>query len=190
MTPLETLASWIEEAEAAGLPEPSAMAIATVAADGAPSVRIVLCRGLDARGVRFFTNYASRKAGELEATRRAAAVFHWASLGRQVRLEGRIERATPEESDAYFHSRPRGSQLAAVVSPQSRPIESVDVLRAEQAKLEARLAGAPVPRPADWGGYWLVADHVEIWKAGADRLHDRVRYERRGDGWSGVRLAP
>ena len=190
MTPLETLAGWVKDAEAAGLPEPSAMALATVSAGGAPSVRIVLCRGIDARGVRFFTSYGSRKAGELDATKRAAAVFHWASMGRQLRLEGRVERATAEESDAYFRSRPRGHQLAGAVSPQSRPIEDLDELRVLSRELEARLGGAPVPRPADWGGYWLLADRVEIWNAGADRLHDRVLYERRGDEWAGVRLAP
>jgi pyridoxamine 5'-phosphate oxidase len=166
------------------------MALATVSADGAPSARIVLCRGIDARGVRFFTSYGSRKAGELEATKRAAAVFHWASLGRQVRLEGRVERATAEESDAYFQARPRGHQLAGAVSPQSHPIADLDELRGRWRELEEKLAGAPVPRPADWGGYWLLADRIEIWKAGADRLHDRMLYERRGAEWSGVRLAP
>jgi pyridoxamine 5'-phosphate oxidase len=199
VTPLETLSAWLAEAESARLPEPSAMALATVSPSGAPSVRVVLCRGIDARGVRFFTNYDSRKAHELDATKRAAAVFHWASLGRQVRLEGRIERATAAESDAYFQSRPRGNQLAGAVSPQSRPIESLDALRAQYRALEDRLAGGPVPRPEGWGGYWLLADHVEIWKAGADRMHDRVLYERRGGGlpggsggqeWSGVQLAP
>ncbi|MGH7297507.1 MAG: pyridoxamine 5'-phosphate oxidase [Polyangiaceae bacterium] len=190
MTPLQTLAAWLAEAESAGLSEPSAMALATVSPEGAPSVRIVLCRGVDARGVRFFTNYDSRKAHELDATGRAAAVFHWASLGRQVRIEGRVERATAAESDAYFEARPRGHQLAGAVSPQSRPIESLDALRAEYLSLEARLAGAPVPRPAGWGGYWLLADRVEVWKAGADRMHDRIAYERRGSEWAGVRLAP
>lgn len=199
MTPLETLAAWIAEAEAARLPEPSAMALATVSPEGAPSVRMVLCRGIDARGVRFFTNYESPKASDLDATRRAAAVFHWASLGRQVRVEGGVVRATAEESDAYFASRPRGHQLAGAVSPQSRPIASLDELRADYLHLEARLAGAPVPRPAGWGGYWLLADAVELWRAGADRMHDRMRYERvrnggsKGEGegtWSGVRLAP
>jgi pyridoxamine 5'-phosphate oxidase len=191
VTPLETLAAWLAEAEAASLPEPSAMALATVGANGVPSVRFVLCRGIDARGVRFFTNYESRKAHELEANDRAAAVFHWATLQRQVRVEGRVVRATAEESDAYFQSRPRGNQLAGAISPQSRPIASLDDLRARYAELEARLAGAPVPRPAGWGGYWLLADAVELWRGGADRMHDRVRYERAPDDtWPGVRLAP
>ena len=190
VTPLETLAAWLAEAERAGVGEPSAMALATVSAAGAPSVRFVLCRGIDARGVRFFTDYGSRKAEELEATGRAAAAFHWAALERQVRVEGRIVRATGKESDAYFHSRARGSQLAASVSPQSRPIESVEALREQSRALEARLAGGIVPRPARWGGYWLLADSVELWRAGADRLHDRVRYDREGGVWVGTRLGP
>jgi pyridoxamine 5'-phosphate oxidase len=193
VTPLETLAAWIAEAEAAGLPEPSAMALATVSPAGAPSARFVLCRGIDARGIRFFTNYESRKARELDATGRAAAAFHWAPLERQVRVEGRVVRATPEESDAYFQSRPRGNQLAGAVSPQSRPIASLDEVRARYEELEARLAGGPVARPSEWGGYWLLADAVELWRAGRDRMHDRVRYERHGgdpETWSGVRLAP
>ena len=190
MTPLETLAAWLAEAEAAHLPEPSAMALATASPDGTPSVRYVLCRGIDARGVRFFTNYDSRKAHDLDATGRAAAVFYWAPLARQVRVEGRVVRATAEESDTYFHSRPRGHQLAGAVSPQSRPIADLDELRARYAHLESRLAGAPVPRPEEWGGYWLLADAVELWRAGADRMHDRMRYSRSGTEWSGVRLAP
>lgn len=190
MTPLETLAAWLAEAEAARLPEPAAMALATVSTEGAPSVRFVLCRGVDARGVRFFTSYESSKARDLEGTGRAAAAFHWAGLGRQVRVEGRVVRATAEESDAYFQSRPRGHQLSGAVSPQSHPIASLDDLRARYHELEARLAGAPVPRPRWWGGYWLVADAVELWQTGADRMHDRVRYHREGTTWTGARLAP
>jgi pyridoxamine 5'-phosphate oxidase len=184
------LAAWLTEAQAAGILEPTAMALATVGADGAPSVRFVLCRGIDSRGVRFFTNYDSCKARDLDATHRAAAVFHWAAFARQARLEGRVVRATPEESDAYFASRPRGHQLAAVVSPQSREIASLDDLHARYGELDARLAGAPVPRPAEWGGYWLLADVVELWLGKPDRMHDRVRYERDGDSWRAIRLAP
>jgi pyridoxamine 5'-phosphate oxidase len=176
--PLETLAAWLAEAVAARLPEPAAMALATVSASGTPSVRYVLCRGIDPRGVRFFTNYDSAKAHDLEATGRAAAAFHWATFQRQVRVEGRIMRATAEESDTYFQSRPRGHQLAGAVSPQSHPIASLDDLRARYHELETRLAGAPVPRPPGWGGYWLLADAVELWHGGPDRLHDRVRYVR------------
>jgi pyridoxamine 5'-phosphate oxidase len=190
VTPLETLAAWMSEAEAAGILEPTAMALATVGLDGAPSVRFVLCRGIDARGVRFFTNYDSRKGHELEATHRAAAVFHWAPLARQVRIEGRVVRATAEESDAYFAARPRGHQLAAAVSPQSRPVASLDDLHARYAELDTKLAGAPVPRPAGWGGYWLLADVVELWLGKPDRMHDRVRHERHGETWRASRLGP
>lgn len=190
MTPLETVAAWLAEAEGAHLPEPAAMALATVSTDGVPSVRFVLCRGIDARGLRFFTSYDSSKAHDLDATHRAAAAFHWAGLGRQVRVEGRVVRATVEESDAYFESRPRGHQLSGAVSPQSHPIATLDELRARYHDLEARLAGAPVPRPEWWGGYWLVADAVELWRSGADRMHDRVRHQREGATWTGTRLAP
>ena len=192
MTPLDTLETWLGEAEIAHLLEPSAMALATVSPDGRPSVRYVLCRGIDERGVRFFTNYDSRKAHDLEATGRAAGAFFWAGLvpPRQVRLEGRIERATAAESDAYFASRPRGNQVSAVVSPQSRPIASLEELAAEARALEATLAGKPVPRPKGWGGYWLVADVVELWQGRPDRLHDRTRYERVEGEWRGTRLAP
>jgi pyridoxamine 5'-phosphate oxidase len=188
--PLQTLKEWLAEAEAKSVPEPSAMALATVGPDGAPSVRMVLCRGIDARGVRFFTNYESRKGRELEKEPRASAVIFWAPLQRQVRVEGRIVRATPEESDAYFHARPRGNQLAAAVSPQSRPIATLEELRERYHALEGKLAGAEVPRPDHWGGYWLLAGAVELWRGGADRMHDRVRYERRGGAWEGTRLAP
>jgi pyridoxamine 5'-phosphate oxidase len=190
VTPLETVAAWLAEAEGAHLPEPAAMALATVSTDGVPSVRFVLCRGIDARGLRFFTSYDSGKAHDLDATHRAAAAFHWAGLGRQVRVEGRVVRATVEESDAYFESRPRGHQLSGAVSPQSHPIATLDELRARYHDLEARLAGAPVPRPEWWGGYWLVADAVELWRSGADRMHDRVRHQREGATWTGTRLAP
>jgi pyridoxamine 5'-phosphate oxidase len=193
MNPLETLAAWLAEAESARLVEPAAMALATLSPAGVPSVRYVLCRGVDARGVRFFTNYDSMKAHDLDGTGRAACAFHWAALHRQVRIEGHVVRATAEESDAYFQARPRGHQLAAAVSPQSRPIASLEDLRARYQELETRLAGAPVPRPEGWGGYWLIAQAVELWRAGGDRMHDRVRYERSEGGamWSeGVRLAP
>jgi pyridoxamine 5'-phosphate oxidase len=180
----------MSEAQAAGVLEPSAMALATVSAEGVPSVRYVLCRGIDGRGVRFFTNYESRKARDLDTTHRAAAAFHWALLARQVRVEGRVVRATPEESDAYFAARPRGHQLAAAVSPQSRAIESLDGLHARFEELATTLGEGPVPRPSEWGGYWLLADAVELWQGKPDRMHDRVRFERHGDEWRPIRLAP
>jgi pyridoxamine 5'-phosphate oxidase len=190
VTPLETLAAWLAEAEAAKIPEPAAMALATVSPAGMPTVRYVLCRGIDPRGVRFFTNYDSDKAHDLDATHRAAAAIHWAALARQVRIEGRVIRASAEESDAYFAARPRGHQIAAVVSPQSRPIASLDELHARWREVEANLAGGPVPRPPGWGGYWLLADVVELWQGRPDRMHERIRYQREGDTWRETKLAP
>jgi pyridoxamine 5'-phosphate oxidase len=193
VSPLETLAAWIDEARGAGVSEPEAMALATVGADGRPSARFVLCRGIDARGLRFFTNYDSRKGRELAGRPQAAVVFHWEALRRQVRVEGDVEVLGTAESDVYFHSRARGSQLAASVSPQSAPIADLEGLRSEQRRLEASLAGAEVPRPANWGGYLLVASAVELWTSGRDRLHDRMRYERsRSEDavWVSQRLAP
>jgi len=191
VTPLETLAAWLDEARRAGIEEPEAMALATADASGAPSVRIVLCRGIDADGVLFFTSYESRKGRELAANPRASIAIHWAALRRQVRIEGVVEKLSAPESDAYFHSRARGSQLAASVSPQSAEIESLDWLKERQRALEATLAGREVPRPATWGGYRLRARAIELWTAGADRLHERIRYERDGAGWTpGRALAP
>lgn len=191
MSPLATLADWIEEARRAGERDPDAMALATSTAAGAPSVRVVYCRGLDEQGVVFYTNYESRKGRDIEANPVAAAVFHWPSLHRQVRLEGRVEKVSSEASDAYFRSRARGSQIASSVSPQSRPIESLDALRAACDALESRLAGAEVPRPPHWGGYRLVPSSVELWTSGDHRLHDRVLYDRDASGrWAGTRLGP
>jgi pyridoxamine 5'-phosphate oxidase len=190
VSPLETLAEWLEEARAAGAPEPDAMALATVGVDGRPSVRFVLCRGIDERGVCFFTNYASRKGRELAGCPHAAATFHWSATRHQVRVEGDVEVLAPEASDAYFRSRARGSQLAASVSPQSAIIDSLDDLREQKRRLDESLQGAEVPRPANWGGYLLRSSAVELWTSGEDRLHDRVRYERQGDVWMPRRLAP
>jgi pyridoxamine 5'-phosphate oxidase len=190
VSPLATLAEWIDEARRAGVPDADAMALATSGPGGAPSVRVVFCRGLDEEGVRFFTNYESRKGRELDATPLAAVVFHWALLARQVRIEGRVEKLPPAMSDAYFQSRERGSRIASSVSPQSRPIASLDDLRAQSDALEARLAGAEVPRPAHWGGYRLRPTSVELWRGGEHRLHDRVVYVRGPNGWQGTRLGP
>jgi pyridoxamine 5'-phosphate oxidase len=190
MTPLETLASWLEEARAAGTREPEAMALATVGADGRPSCRFVLCRGIDDRGVRFFTNYDSRKGRELAGCAHAAGTFHWETTRHQVRVEGDIEVLAASESDAYFHARARGSQLAASVSPQSAVIDGLGPLREQMRELDASLHGAQVPRPAHWGGYLLRVSAVELWTNGADRLHDRVHYRRERDVWTARRLAP
>jgi pyridoxamine 5'-phosphate oxidase len=189
MTPLDRAAQWLREAQQANLPDPEAMALASATADGAPSVRIVLCRGIDARGLRFFTNYESRKAVELDANPRAALVFHWPGLTRQLRAEGRIERLPGAESDAYFAARPPGHQISAHASPQSRPIASLDEVRLRAAALGEEF-GRNVPRPAFWGGYRLVPHAIEFWVQGADRLHDRVRFELKDGAWSEQRLAP
>jgi pyridoxamine 5'-phosphate oxidase len=190
MTPLETLSAWIEEARERGMPEPEAMALATATSAGAPSVRIMLCRGIDVRGLRFFTNYESRKGGELAQNPRAAAAFHWPILARQGRVEGEVERLSPAESDAYFHGRPRGHQLSAWASAQSRPVASQGELRHRMEELAADYDGKDVPRPAYWGGFLLRPAAVELWARGEDRIHDRVRYELHADGWTAERLSP
>jgi pyridoxamine 5'-phosphate oxidase len=188
--PLYKLAAWIREAREAGAPEPEAMALATVDAHGLPTVRIVLARGVDSEGVRFFTNYESKKGRDIGAQPHVALVFHWPEVGRQVRVEGAAERLTALESDEYFRSRPRGSQLSACVSPQSSTIADLGDLRARQQALSAELAGREVPRPPHWGGYRVKPDAIEFWTQGADRLHWRERHERDGDGWRSRRLAP
>jgi pyridoxamine 5'-phosphate oxidase len=190
MTPLERAAQWHQEARTAVGEDADAMTLATASADGAPSARIVLCRGIDARGFRFFTNYESRKGGELAANPRAAIVFHWPALGRQLRAEGPVERVPPAESDAYFEARPRGHRINAQVSPQSRPIASLDALRERAAQVERELEGREVPRPAYWGGYRIAPVAIEFWVHGADRMHERIRCELQGDAWREARLAP
>lgn len=183
--------AWFAEASAAGVPVPEQMALATATAEGAPSVRMVLLRGHDARGFSFFSNRESRKGRELEANPRAALVVHWAAQSRQVRAEGRVERLSDEESLAYFRTRPLGSRFGAWASPQSRPLASREELERAYAEVEARFAGADdVPLPPFWGGYRLVADVIELWQGRPNRLHDRVRYTRDAAGWSRVRLAP
>jgi pyridoxamine 5'-phosphate oxidase len=193
MDPLETVAAWLEEARSRGMPEPEAMALATATPDAWPSVRVVLCRGIDARGLRFFTNYVSRKGIELERNPRAAAVLHWPVLTRQVRVEGLVERLSADESDAYFARRPRGHRLSAWASAQSRPVEGLDELRRNMDEVTARYAGQDVPRPPHWGGFLLRPLAVELWTQGPDRLHERLRYARATTGasaWDVVRLSP
>lgn len=191
MTPLERAAQWLEEARRAQPgKDPDAMALATVGADGAPSVRFVLCRGIDARGLRFFTNYESRKGLELSANPRAAVVFHWHGPGRQLRAEGSVERLAAAESDAYFAGRPRGHQLSALASPQSRPIVALEDLRRRSTELDRQYAGADVPRPVSWGGYLLVPSSLEFWTRGADRMHERVRFALHDGRWHEEHLAP
>ena len=190
MSPLETLATWLNEARAAGAPEPEAMALATASADGHPSVRVVLCRGIDDHGIVFFTSYDSRKGRELASHPHAAAAFYWTRTRHQVRVEGEVAILPAAASDAYFRSRPRGSQLSASVSAQSAHIDSLDGLREGRRRLDGALHGGQVPRPPNWGGYRLRAASVELWTSGEDRLHDRVRYELSGGVWVAHRLAP
>jgi pyridoxamine 5'-phosphate oxidase len=188
--PLAQLATWIEEARADPGWEANAFTLATVGADGRPDARVVLLRGLDAEGLRFFTNYESAKAAQLAAVPFAAAVFGWPHHHRQVRVRGAVRPLAPEESDAYFSSRPRGSQLSAWASPQSRPIPSRDVLDSALAEAERRYLGGEVERPPHWGGYLLVPEAVELWSGRPNRLHDRVLYTRTDEGWRIDRLAP
>ena len=167
---------------------PEAMALATATADGRPSVRMVLLKGVDERGFSFYTGYESRKGRELAENPRAALLFHWP--GRQVRIEGPVERVTADESDAYFASRPRGSRLSAIASRQSEVVSSREELEGRVAELEEQFAGAEPPRPDRWGGFRLVPETFELWQHRDDRLHDRLRYRRDGDAWLVERLSP
>ena len=188
--PVGQFGRWFEQATQAGLLEPSAMTLATATPDGRPSARMVLLRGFDERGFCFYSNYESRKAAELAANPRAALVFWWDALERQVRIEGRIERTTREESEAYFHSRPPGSQLSAAASPQSRVIEDRAMLEERVRRLATDSQDGQVPLPDFWGGYRLTPEVVEFWQGRPNRLHDRLRYRRAGDAWKIERLAP
>jgi pyridoxamine 5'-phosphate oxidase len=187
--PLVLVQEWLINATEAGLPEPNAMALATVGTNGMPSVRLVLCKGVDERGIVFYTNYKSRKARDLDTNPSASLAFPWHPIGRQVRVEGRAQRVTDAESDAYFASRPRGAQLSAWASKQSDVVPSRDVLEARVAELDAMYPG-DVPRPPHWGGFLVVPSRVEFWQSRPDRLHDRLIYHRAGGGWSVVRLQP
>jgi pyridoxamine 5'-phosphate oxidase len=187
--PLRQFTRWFEDARGTDLPAPEAMALATATPEGRPSVRMVLLKSADERGFTFHTNYESRKGDELTANPHAALLFHWQPLGRQVRVEGRVERVPIEESEAYFRTRPLGSRLAAWASPQSRPLADRAALDRLYAEAQEQF-GEDVPLPPTWGGFRLVADTFEFWQHGDDRLHDRIRYERDADGWTKTRLAP
>jgi pyridoxamine 5'-phosphate oxidase len=188
--PLEQFRSWFAEAGAA-LDVPEAVALATATPDGAPSVRMVLLKRFDERGLVFFSHYTSRKGRELEANPQAALLFHWRPLGRQVRVEGTAEHVSEEESDAYFATRPRDAQLGALASRQSEPLGSRGELYERLERLEQDLEGKSVPRPPPWGGFRLVPTAWEFWQHRASRLHDRFRYERESSGaWGIDRLFP
>jgi pyridoxamine 5'-phosphate oxidase len=188
--PVLQFRQWFDEARGAGIEEPEAMALASTGPDGRPSVRMVLMRGLDDRGLVFFTNYQSRKGRELDATGHAAAVFHWPLLQRQVRVEGRVQRVSAAESDAYFSKRPLGSRYGAAASPQSEVIPDRRTIVLKVAQLMATHPLGRIPRPAHWGGYRIEPAALEFWQGRRHRLHDRVRYRREDERWVIERLAP
>ena len=188
--PLAQFQRWFEEAGAAGVPVPESMALATSTPDGRPSARMVLLKQADERGFGFHTNYESRKGLELVENPRAALLFHWQLLGRQVRVEGVVERVSVDESESYFRTRPLGSRVAAWASPQSRPIADRAELERLYEEARARFAGEDVPLPPHWGGLRLVPNAYEFWQHGDDRLHDRISYVPDGIGWRRERLAP
>lgn len=188
--PLQQFERWLDQALKAELPEPNAMTLATVGADGRPSTRVVLIKGCDARGIVWYTNYESRKGRELDAHPFAALQFHWVDLERVVRIEGRVEKVSDAESDAYYRSRPLDSRLGAWASPQSQVIASRAVLVANAAKYGAQFLLNP-PRPPHWGGFRLLPDRWEFWQGRKSRLHDRLRYTQQATGgWLRERLAP
>jgi len=188
--PFEQFARWYAEATAASRSDPSAMTLATVRPNGRPSARMVLLKSFDPNGFVFYTNYASQKGNELATHPYAALVLHWPELHRQVRIEGPVERASDEESDRYFASRARGSQISAAVSPQSQVVSSREELESRVAAAEARYAGRTVARPTEWGGYRVVPETIEFWQGRANRLHDRLRFRREAEAWTVERLAP
>jgi pyridoxamine 5'-phosphate oxidase len=188
--PLRQFEKWFQEAEAAKITEPNAMTLCTATKDGRPSARTVLLKGFDGRGFVFFSNYESRKGRELHDNPHASLVFPWVALERQVLVEGKVTRVAREESAAYFHSRPRASQLAAWISQQSSIISGRSVLEEGMKALDQKYAGADVPLPPHWGGWRLHPETVEFWQGRRSRLHDRLRYRRERDGWAIERLAP
>ncbi|OUZ07831.1 pyridoxamine 5'-phosphate oxidase [Aeromicrobium sp. PE09-221] len=186
--PIALFERWLEDAIGAGLDEPNAMVVATATPDGSPSVRTVLLKQLDERGLVFFTSYASRKGREIAANPRAAVVMPWHPLQRQIRVEGPVERVDPADSDAYFATRPLGSRIAAIASPQSEPVSGRDELDRRYAQVER--SGGEIERPESWGGYRIGWETVEFWQGRRNRFHDRLRFRREGGRWTRDRLAP
>jgi pyridoxamine 5'-phosphate oxidase len=188
--PLERFQEWFREAEQVGVEVPEVMTLATADAGGTPSARMLLLKSADEDGFVFYSGYASRKGGELDENPRAALVFYWRPLGKQIRVEGRVERVSEAESAAYFATRPRGSQLAAWASQQSRPLASREELERRYGELERVYEGREVPLPPHWGGYRLRPEAIEFWQHRENRLHDRIRYTRAREGWRHELLSP
>jgi len=188
--PMALFDDWFTEASESGIYLYETMALATVSEDGAPSARHVLLKDYGEHGFVFYTNYGSRKAREMEANPRVALLFHWPTLHRQVRVEGTAEKTSAEVSESYFRTRPRGSRVAAWASRQSAPLENRDELEAAFAEYDVRYPGEEVPLPPFWGGYLVEPRRMEFWQGRANRMHDRFRFDRTGDGWDRVRLAP
>jgi len=188
--PVALFTRWLDDAVAAGIHEPNSMALATADPSGRPSVRIVLLKGFDEAGAVFYTNYDSRKGRELSVNPWASAVLLWHQLQRQVRIEGRVARVDAVQSDAYFGSRPRGAQIGAVASQQSRNIDGREALEAQVADAERTFDGRDVERPEQWGGFRIALDELEFWQGRPNRVHDRLRFTRAGDAWLRKRLQP